>query len=220
MKKVVLLLALISGVISYAQEDNLEKLTVNKSTWMLGGTLGFKNRVYKNNVDAYNEKTHFQQYVITPTIGYAINNNLITGVKLGYSKVSNEREEYGDITSKSKDDTYEIAPFVRKFFPLGKKLALFGDAQVGYSLTKTKYPYLGAEDIVSEIKNWSFGLNPGLTYFVSKQLAFETSIGLISYTVSKNDRSDENTSTTEIERQNFDFNLNPNNLVFGLFYYF
>jgi hypothetical protein len=72
----------------------------------------------------------------------------------------------------------------------------------------------------SSSNDFFVGLQPGLSFFMSKKLALETSIGSLGYRrITREDNNDNfsNSSTNSFE---FSFSLNASDFLFGLFYYF
>lgn len=227
MKKGLLLVALLGVWSLSAQESKKEKLTIEKGTWNLGGNLSLgvaKNNDRDESRLNENENTFISFF---PNVGYAIGKNIITGLSFGYGYAKSESSSAndGNIDNFNSNDrrTMSIAPYVRGYLPVGKKLALYAQGEVGFSNVKNKSHDENTNSPINEStsKGYFIGIRPGVTYFISKNLALETGLGFLGY--SKTDSEFKSTSGTfdqSGESSSFNFSLNSSDLLFGLSYYF
>ncbi|MBS9464003.1 outer membrane beta-barrel protein [Flagellimonas sp. 389] len=222
MKRVVLVAALFGVISIQAQEEINDKLTIEKGTWILGGnvsigTNNFESTSEFNNEILQNESDRFSVSVF-PRFGYAFNDNWIVGLVTEYSFNKTENENFNSelSTSEFKSESLALAPYVRRYFGVTKNLAFYAQGELGYGKSWSEDIGSDQERRTSEADRFFVGLRPGISFFASKNLAFESSVGLLQYT----SVTGEDSSGAENENQGFNFNLNASNLLFGLSYFF
>lgn len=214
MKKLLIITFLLTFGIIIGQEKE-ENLNIQKGTWNLGGTFSLNNS--NSEFNANTSKNENDQFYIGfyPRVGYAINNNLIIGLGLGYEYRDFKTYYSGIENYNSNQNTLVVFPYIKKYFNLTEKFSfhLQGEFRVSKSWTDSK-------DLINinsnETSNILFvGIRPGITYFLTKKFALETSIGTLGYSTGKNE-----IDNGEGKFNSFDLNFNSNNLLFGLSYYF
>lgn len=221
MRKKFFIIAIFLCVSLQAQEQkNNERLTIDKGSWYLGGSVsvGYVNSDQTvNALDRNNKSTSFS---FIPKAGYAVKKNLIAGLGLGYG-YSKNKNMYENPTTNEMDNTdgtsnsFTVSPFIRQYFPVGEKLAFYVQGEANYSKTNYKYIDSNSGKQLSDGQQYFVGVRPGITYFISQKLALETSIGSLGYSKAKS-TSDDNTNKVD----SFNFNLSTADLLFGLSYYF
>ena len=189
MKKLVLLVAIIGCNLIFAQKtETNEKLTIKKGTWILGGSLQL-NGVSNNSGAFISNPTSFSNSNIILNGGYFISNNITIGLNAGYAyssfNVADETE-------------YLIAGIYLKLFKgIGKKTALnlttSFDYLNGYFTESSLFS--GRPNVESDFETFRITIAPGLTYFISKKLAFEVSLGGLSFRSNKIESGNELGST-------------------------
>ena len=226
MKKILFAFALFSAGVFTTQGQTDDKFTIEKGTWNLTGSVAFgfsdsDNRGKSTDLNFLNENER-TSIALRPMVGYAVGKNLITGIGLGYVNNNNEGKNSRDgVLSNSSEvssTTYEIFPYVRGYFGVGKKLALYLQGEFKYSFTNNQSEDLLANEVTTDndYNRYFFGIRPGLTWFVSNRMALETSLGSIGYSKVKAEFDEGRTG----ESKSFDFNLDSSNLLFGFSYYF
>ncbi|EDP97149.1 outer membrane beta-barrel protein [Kordia algicida OT-1] len=215
MKKITLFVCLLIIAFVNAQDNQnqTDKLTFEKGTQFVNLNLSLRSDAsdFQGTTQAQESKNF--GFSINSSYAYAINNNLFLGLGVGYSKNTNEYTVGGVLESESSGESYQIFPYVRYYKGIGEKLALYIQGEVRYSHFENEFNALN--DNTSN--NFFFGVRPGITYMLHKNLALETSIGALGYTTSK---IESNQSNAETRRNAFDLSLNTSNVFFGLNYYF
>ncbi|MFI1773266.1 outer membrane beta-barrel protein [Thalassobellus citreus] len=212
MKNKLIIALLLVGSTVFAQNTE-EKFEIPKNQWTLGGNVSFNSRSseYENNsvnsINKYENKA--KGFGIKPEVGYAISNNLILGLGVGYLY-----SEYENINSEEyQTKTYRVTPYVRKYFPLNERFAFNIQGELSFSDSERKTKEEGSTNFSSIGKGNDFfvGLRPGITYSLSHKIYLNATMGTLGFTNSKWE-SDSSKDKTDV----FDFNLGTSNLAFGL----
>lgn len=131
---------------------------------------------------------------IVPVVGYFVAPTTTVGLGIGVVNSETTSNLSGVTTADS--STLIIQPLVRKYWGIGGKFFLFGQASL---------PLTFGEDKLSSDKTSSVGLDiaPGIDCVINKWLTFETSFSLVNITsTSRNPNVGDSTS-------DFSFNANP-----------
>lgn len=226
MKKILLCGALFHVLLVTAQRDKQDKLIIEKGTWNVGGNFSFRFTQFESNFQNEDSSRFFENestgISVFPNLGYAVGNNFIVGLGLGYGFSKSENFTVNDQMvnnfTLSEATTYSIFPYVRGYFPVGSKLAIYAQGEVRFAKTNSEFSdqiiNLGVDG--NENESYFIGIRPGFTYFISKNFALETTLGSLGYERQKLERDGERVGDSD----NFNFNLNSADLFFGLSYYF
>ncbi|PRX56511.1 autotransporter domain-containing protein [Flagellimonas meridianipacifica] len=233
MKKRFFLAVVLSTCLIYAQEQKKDKLTIEKGTWTLGGNVSFRTDTFDSSInntitdgngeiiDVFSEELNrdFSSVSLFPRVGYVFSDNWVVGLLADYS-VNNsdtERIQEGQDASFSefKSEGISLAPYVRRYFGVTPDLAFYMQGEVGYGKSWSEEIFENSERRTSSGDNFFVNLRPGVSFFATKNLALESSIGVLGYSSfnSENENS-------ENEGQNFNFSINGSDLLFGLSYFF
>tara|TARA_R110001592_G_scaffold3585_1_gene20659 strand:- start:1133 stop:1783 length:651 start_codon:yes stop_codon:yes gene_type:complete len=216
MKKLLIITFLFTFGIILGQETE-KNLNIQKGTWNLGGTFSLNNSNSSSEFISNSSKNENDQFYVGfyPRVGYAINNNLIIGLGLGYEYRDFKTYYSGIENYDSNQNTLVVFPYIKKYFNITEKFSFH--LQGEFSVSKTWIDNKSSiTNNSNETRNSLFvGIRPGITYFLTKKFALETSIGALGYSTGKNE-NDNNKG----KFNSFDLNLNFNNLLFGLSYYF
>jgi outer membrane protein len=138
----------------------------------------------------------------SPTVGYFVSNNVAIGVQLG---VTNNVSKF-DGTKTSEKNGYSAGVLARYYMNPTNKFSVFGSAALNFGALNTKNS--------ADTSNFSLGFAPGISYFLSKHFAIETTIGRLGFSSIKPD-VDGADATNSIN-----FGLNLNAATFSLVYKF
>lgn len=165
--------------------------TTMNAQWYVGGGIGVATSSYDGNSTTV--------WSILPEVGYNLNDKWAVGTVIGYgetrAKVSGVRE---------KVKTFQVNPYVRYTFVKFDKVNLFVDGSVGYQHEN----FAG-----TKTNTFGIGLKPGLAVNLNDKLSFVAHVGFLGYENEKVKGDDKSTNT-------FGFDLNGNNVDFGLYYNF
>ena len=229
MKNLVLFAVILTIGISYGQQDqNSNKLKLEKGIWFLGGNLSFNISNLENERDSGTGDNDRYNFNINAKSGHFVSDNLLLGLGIGYgyglSESSSRPLEGDNENSEFNNQTLSLFPFVRGFKAISSKLALYLEGEIRYSRFWSEN---SSNDVLfqeSDGSSWFIGFRPGITYFVSKKLALEANIGNIGYSYSENETQDFDTegfdNSFESKSNSFSASLNPSEIFFGLSYYF
>lgn len=215
MKKVLMIFTvLLHGTLS-AQESPQDKdnFQIDKGIWSIEGDISFNYGKSENLQNYIGESTGYG-FAISPKVGYTLNNNLILGLGFDYAHTSREteREDPAD-NSTNTTDRYGIFPYIKKYFPLSKKLALHVQAETRYTKYKPSIENASAEVTTSmESHELFIGLRPGISYSLSKNILMQANIGALGYNSGKSERDGEDYA----KGNSFEFSLKSSNLYFGI----
>ncbi|MEM8509195.1 MAG: outer membrane beta-barrel protein [Bacteroidota bacterium] len=217
---------LISGFI-VAQTDQPDRFVIEKGTWNVTGNVSLRSNSIDNEGESFSNANDFNSFSFNPLVGYALSNNFVVGLGLGYSRGVNEdaNTDVDGVTTEfeSETTTYSIFPYARKFFSVSPNFAFFLQGEARYNTISNESDRTFGDTVTnssSEGDSWFFGIRPGVTYFVSKRFALEANLGTLGYTTSDTENSNSSGATTESDVSQFAFELNASNLLFGLSYYF
>ncbi|AWH83662.1 porin family protein [Flavobacterium album] len=143
---------------------------------------------------------------VTPRVGYFVSENIAIGAQLGF-RSGKDTDADG---AETKTTGFEAGAFARYYGTPGRAFSFFGQLNAGYNTTKTEFP-AGGE---AKTNGFGIGLAPGISYFVSDHIAFETTFGALSYNTSKPDADGAESTDT------FNLNLNLSSVTFGMIYKF
>ncbi len=221
MKKLLFIAILLAYGVTIGQEKN-EKAFIQKGIWNIDGEISIYtvNSESKNDFgSSENNNTNFSFY---PSLGYAIENNLIIGMGLGYGYSDNNSAYIDDSNRRFTNNSkrYSVFGYVKKYIPITEKFALNFKGELNYSKSKNNRDSL-RNDIYNiqdddTTNSFSIGISPGITYFVSERFALESKIGFLGYTYSKT----KGIGALERNSNKFNFSLNSSQIFFGISYYF
>jgi len=223
MKKSLLLVAmLLSGSFAFAQ--------LSKGNVLVTGAFSISGNANEQKINGTTtDGPTTTSFSFIPNVSYFITNNFSVGLELGLiSNTNKEIDVNGNTTVTNKDVTTSvgIAPFVRYYVPLGQNFYFYGQGGFGINSgntenTRTSVTTVGNNTITNEVKSQSdvaafnVRFRPGITYFLNNRFAIDASIGLLGLESSTTKIGD-----NEYKQTQFDFNIIPNSLNFGLSYRF
>jgi hypothetical protein len=169
MKKEILLfsMTLLVASASFAQID--------KKDILLGATFSYGNSNSPGNISTSNSNLH-------PKIGYAIGNNSVLNLTLGYNHVKSE-DANGNTTSKNSSFTTGLT--WQKFFPIKDKVGWYTDLYGTMSSGKYTQDNGGGNINKTRTTGYGVGISPGLYYFPISSLLLSVNAGGMSYGYSK-----------------------------------
>ena len=190
-----------------------------KGTNALG--FGITSQIYKSkylNGDSANQEVNEQKFnSYGLSYGLFIKDNTKLGIEFNYGTQNNN---FKDHVSGSKTKTYGGGINYQHYYPLVQRLYAYAGGRVYYSTSKVENGNDNYEDATTN--DYSVGVNGGVTWFVSKRFALETSLLSANASYSKMKRT--NTGTGSYEYTASSFNLSStgslSNLGFKIYVLF
>jgi hypothetical protein len=198
MKKFLLTAAAVFAL-SFANAQEKSNEGFSKGDVFMSGSINLSNSKWAASGN-YQESA----FTLAPSLGYFVSENFALGLGLN---VSNATAKATSSSTESKTSTVGLALMGRYYFTPSSKFSSFVHGEFDY-LTMTMDP--GSV----KVNGMGFGVAPGFNYFVSKNLALETSFAILSYSTAKADVSGAEAAT------NFKLGLDLSKINFGLAYKF
>ena len=167
---------------------------------------------------------------VHPFVGYAVKDNMVLGLKFGYSRISGGignlalNVEDLDISLKDikyTDDSYSFSVFHRSYIGLdGKGLfGLFNETTLGYNTGSSRFSR-GADDTLkytdSTINQLHVGINPGIAIFIMPNVGAEVSFGVAGFTYNWEKQKKSTGETGKRTNSGANFKINLFNINIGI----
>lgn len=167
---------------------------------------------------------------VYPFVGYAVKDNMVLGLKFGYSRISGGignlalNVEDLDISLKDikyTDDSYLFSVFHRSYIGLdGKGLfGLFNETTLGYNTGSSRFSR-GADDTLkytdSTINQLHVGINPGIAIFIMPNVGAEVSFGVAGFTYNWEKQKKSTGETGKRTNSGANFKINLFNINIGI----
>lgn len=205
--------ALLLSSLIYSQEE--EKFTITKGTKELGLTFNYSYQKNSEENTSVNPVAH--NFVVAPSLGYALKNNLVLGAQIQFLAIRQttdgddfERQFAPDLQTYG----FSFFPYLKKYVNINKVLLFNLQGGIGYESIKQE-DYNANETI--NINQFSVGVTPGLTFSLSNTLALVADFGFIGYSNAKT--KDSRDFVDDIKSNNFEISLNASNVLVGLVYF-
>lgn len=165
-----------------------------------------------------------------PFVGYAVKDNMVLGLKFGYSRISGGvgnlalNVEDLDISLKDikyTDDSYSFNVFHRSYIGLdGKGLfGLFNETTLGYNTGSSRFSR-GTDDELkytdSTINQLHIGINPGIAIFIMPNVGAEVSFGVAGFTYNWEKQKKSTGETGKRTNSGANFKINLFNINIGI----
>ncbi|MBQ5690071.1 MAG: hypothetical protein IIV24_01105 [Alistipes sp.] len=179
--------------------SNLKTEFVPKGQWVFGGSVSYSthnNNNYSFLIIEDIQSTGYQ-FKVTPMLGYAYSKNSLVGVRFGYSRGMTDLDNASlSITSldnanySSLKHSYNVEALWRKYIPLGKdnkRFALFAEVGLAMGGSQSKLaagPSASPSGTYATSFDVSVGVNPGISAFLTNNMAIEVNIGVFGFNYS------------------------------------
>lgn len=182
MKKLFLLL--LPGMVFLAGNAEAQ---LQKGTRYWGGTVNFSGEFfrYENEYDQ-NDVSKSSRPSIAPEaqVGWFVSNKTMLGIGARYG-VSYQKtvEESSGYKSRSVNQSLQILPFIRQYYGIGDRWAIFIHGELGpnYSWSKVKYDGASIEKEKNDYWQYGLALKPGVVYtFPNKKWSVEAYTNFLS----------------------------------------
>ncbi|MEW7278132.1 outer membrane beta-barrel protein [Aquimarina sp. 2201CG1-2-11] len=187
-------LAFASFATASAQDEKTAGFT--NGDVFISGNVGFSS-------EKFGERKE-NSFTVAPRVGFFVSENIAIGGKLGFTS---QKEELG--STEDKTNAFSVGAFGRYYFSPASKFSVFGEFGADYRSTNQ-------DNGTTDVTNNGFGIGggPGVSYFIGNNFALEAFWGALRYATEKAD-------TDGAESQdNFDLNVNLEDITLGLVYKF
>lgn len=211
-----------------------------KGRQMIGGSFNVNqssNRSKDTSAMPLTQKNEASNFTGSVRYGYFITDHILVGVLGSYSQNSSSNENpylnsgtFYTNKSSQNSNSYSAGLFSRYYKILGKsKFAVFGQLSFTYGTSKSIYKSsqpnnVGYESQETKTKSATYGANfsPGISYFVNKNLSFETTFGNIGFNAQSSTSYESGNKVRSSEGSNLSSNLNLglSNVFVGVNFYF
>ncbi len=162
--------------------------TTMNAQWYVGGTVGY-NYTKDKNTDVKSNT-----FVITPELGYNLNEKWAVGMKIGYA--------YNKVDD-AKSNEFVVNPYARYTFVKLDKVNFFVDG--GF-----EYNYVKVED--DSANGFGISFKPGVAVNLNEKVSFVAHVGNFGWSSAK--------AKNAKSVQSVDLGLNLTSVDFGLYYNF
>ncbi len=212
MKKAITIIGLITLISLNTMSQDL------KGKVLLSGMLGIS---FNDGETSDYKSNRSESYYISAPVGYFISNKYAIGLigdySYRYSENLNKADTYS-YESTSKTNSYSMGPFVRRYFPVVKKLMVFVHLDGKFGTKKYEYTSLKSDSSTYEnnetVSLFKSDLYPGLSYRITNKLMLEAAFAKISFSSSNGEITRDNDDPEKIKSSSFSFRANY--LSFGL----
>lgn len=215
---------------------SMSQMFVPKGQWLTGLNASFST----HSNDMYNiviiNDVNSEGYTVkvSPMLGYAVMNNMVVGVKFGYSR-NLLRLDDGGISiggdsgiSLSADNyyslkhTYEGSMFWRQYIPFGSNMrfALFTEAELVFGGSQAKYlAHVPVKGTYETSFSTSLNIAPGIAAFITNDVAIELNVGMMGVTFKTVRQTHNQVETGKRNESLMNFKINLLSIGLGLAVY-
>ncbi len=217
---------------------------IPKGTVGAGLTVSYSNYDLGNGTDDVGYKMLFslldgvsgsiQSIGLAPFLSYFISDNLSLGLRFGYDTTTLDLESagmsIGDLVSFNLQDigyekqSYSGAIALRNYIPIAgsKRFAMFAElrASGGYAQSQSfQVTEEGKFGTYQDIYKCSIGLVPGLTCFVTNEVAVEASVGVLGYNYQKTIQTTNQVEVSQMVSKGANFKVDLLSINLGMSFY-
>ncbi len=215
----------------------LDNAVVPKGQWIVGATANYSTHSNKNYSFTALSGIYSVGYTIkaSPILAYTIKDNLSAGVRFQYSRsllnLDNAQFSFGEegtgIEIGLEDyyalqQSYTAMLIIRQYIPIGqsKRFSLFGELQLEYGSTTSKFAYdKPVSGTFSKGYNVGIGIVPGIVAWVTNDVAFEVTIGVVGLGYSKQEQIHNQVYYGEMNTAHLTYGLNLFSIGLGVAFY-
>ncbi len=174
---------------------------------------------------------NFKTFSLKPFMGYAVADNMVVGVKLGYNHtiadLGNVSIDMGDdldfslTNMRYAEDLYSFGVFHRSYVGLdrGKLFGLFNETTLTYKNGSSSFARGEGEDYKrteTTINELHLGISPGVAVFITQNICAELSFGVVGFKYRSESQKNNLGETGKRRNSGADFKINLFNINIGL----
>lgn len=198
---------------------------LQKGSKILGGTISYSSssRTANNSgVVGGGSSLTVNQYNNSPFLGYFLSDRTVVGLMFDINNFSSETTSNSGSTFKNEQSQFGFGPFVRRYFPVKKWAAFYGQAEIGFNSGKNTFRSgSNSSNLISESSTNSFsvGTTVGLAIFPTNWMSLDLAINPLSFTHLKT-KNENNVLPENSNTNNFNFNLSTESIGIGAHFFF
>lgn len=216
---------------------DLSNVYIPKGKWSVGGAVSYSTH-YNDSyqflvIDNINSEGY--SFNVSPMFTYTYANNQAVGARLVYERsllrIDSAELSFGDDdtgVSLSTTDFYSLShnytmqAILRQYIPVGssRRFAMFNEVQLGVGGSQSKFvhdsPVTGTYAVG---RNFSLGLTPGVTAFVSNNIVMEVSVGVLGLSYRRVEQVHNQVTLGDVENKAMNFKINILSIGFGVGFY-
>ncbi len=207
---------------------------VSKNKWIGGVTFSVYNFENDNSRLLFSllkdVNLNLKYTTVNPFVGYAISDNQVVGLKLGYSRISGglgnlsmniEDLDLSLSDIKYSDDSYSFNLFYRSYVGLDPDgiFALFNETTLGYVSGSSRFSNGKGEDLSytdTTVNKLKLGINPGIAIFIMPNVGAEVSFGVAGFSYSWESQKKSTGEVGKRTSSGANFKINLFNINIGL----
>lgn len=216
---------------------DLNNVYIPKGKWSVGGAVSYSTH--------YNDSYQFlaidnitsegYSFNVSPMFTYTYANNQAVGARMVYERtllrIDNANLSIGDDESGvslsvtdfySLSHSYTMQAILRQYIPIGssRRFAMFNEVQLGAGGSQSKFVYDSPVTGTYAVgRNFSLGLTPGVTAFVSDNIVMEVSVGVLGLSYSRVEQVHNQVTFGDVESKSMNFKINILSIGFGVGFY-
>nr|WP_121272406.1 outer membrane beta-barrel protein [Pedobacter schmidteae] len=194
--------AVMAALCGYAQ---------TKGTSALGFGITSQNYKYETTNGSTVTKSENKYNSYSLSYGYFIQDNAKLGIELNYG---DRNDDFVANVSGSKTKQYGASVNYQHYYPLIKKLYAYAGGAIGYGYSKSETGNNNSNDNRTDF--YSAGVQGGLTWFVSKRFALETSLLSANATYAKSENTGTMGGNIGYKNTSSNFNLSSTGAISNL----
>ena len=215
---------------------DLSQTFVPRGQWLTGLNASFSthtndmyNIVIINDVESEGYTVN-----VSPMLGYAVKDNLVAGIKFGYSRNLLRLDEGGislggdsGLSLNAENyytlkHTYEGSMFLRQYIPFGSNMrfALFTEAQLVFGGSQAKYlAHVPVKGTYETSFSTALKITPGVAAFITNDVAIELNVGMMGVTFMTVRQTHNQVETGKRNESLMNFKINLLSIGLGLAIY-
>ena len=194
---------------------------LQKGNLLLGGNVNFQtSSTESDNLGVAGGNTaKSNSFFVSPLVGYFLSDRTVLGLKVDYSSSITENLIFSGPPAIFENDRIGLGPFVRRYFPVKEWVAFYGQAEVNYGSARHFQTNNSNSSSETKTRSVNFVASLGLSFFPTKWMSIDLSANPLSFYHQNNENTLGNSSSSEVNTNGFNFNLNSNSFFLGAHFF-
>jgi len=194
---------------------------LQKGNLLLGGNVNFQtSSTESDNLGVAGGNTaKSNSFFVSPLVGYFLSDRTVLGLKVDYSSSKTENLIFAGPSVIFENDRIGLGPFVRRYFPVKDWVAFYGQAEVNYGSARHFQTNNSNSSSETKTRSVNFVASLGLSFFPTKWMSIDLSANPLSFYHQNNENTLGNSSSSEVNTNGFNFNLNSNSFFLGAHFF-